>query len=484
MKKEKSLQEVAEQEIVFVSALDLLTNSHSVNDSSLKRVSGYPHDNDDRYCHDNTSLPAVTADHTAAISNLCFPFTLKPDQVKAAEAWLANLCRGSIIYGSGTGKTEIAFECARRAANLKKTDNMDDCCFNILLLVPRIVLVEQNYRRLIRYGIPPEKIGQYFGEEKQIREITICTYHSALRNLGIIKRANMVIFDEVHLVKGGFSKMFDAVNNEKQDKALLGLTATIDENDPTNTTILSLLPPVRKYLIKDAVIDKRLAKPIVFPIKVGLTEKEQIRYNEHSKKIRSISKRFKRFDAKGMMELMKQNGFPRWQANAWFSNVRKRKQLLAASENKLAAAVKLIAEKHPRQKVMIFSETLESVRELKQLLKIRGIDSAIIESKTPSFRRQKILSKWGKQFYALLSVHTLEIGYDVPEAQIEIILATTSNMNQVVQRIGRVLRKIDGKETALIYLIYVSDTKDDSTLEVVRKAIETSGGTSESNNNI
>ena len=74
----------------------------------------------------------------------------------------------------------------------------------------------------------------------------------------------------------------------------------------------------------------------------------------------------------------------------------------------------------------------------------------------------------------------IEIGYDVPEAQIEIILATTSNMNQIVQRIGRVLRKIDGKETALIYLIYVSDTKDDSTLDVVTKAIETSGGANES----
>ena len=53
-------------------------------------------------------------------------------------------------------------------------------------------------------------------------------------------------------------------------------------------------------------------------------------------------------------------------------------------------------------------------------------------------------------------------------------------MNQIVQRIGRVLRKIDGKETALIYLIYVSDTKDDSTLDVVTKAIETSGGANES----
>lgn len=69
----------------------------------------------------------------------------------------------------------------------------------------------------------------------------------------------------------------------------------------------------------------------------------------------------------------------------------------------------------------------------------------------------------------------MEISYDVPEAMIEIILATTSNMNQIVQRIGRVLRKADGKDSALVYLVYVSDTKDDGILALVRRAVETSG---------
>lgn len=94
---------------------------------------------------------------------------------------------------------------------------------------------------------------------------------------------------------------------------------------------------------------------------------------------------------------------------------------------------------------------------------------------TPGYKRQKILSEWGKKFCAHLSVHTLEISYDVPEAMIEIILATTSNMNQIVQRIGRVLRKADGKDSALVYLVYVSDTKDDGILALVRRAVETSG---------
>jgi superfamily II DNA or RNA helicase len=384
-----------------------------------------------------------------------------------------------VIYGSGTGKTEIAFECARRLAELRTKDDKSRKRFAILFLVPRIVLVEQNYNRLIKYHIPRENVGKFFGEEKQLNEITIATYHSALANLAVLKYADMIIFDEVHLVRGAFSRIFDAIR-KSPDIALLGLTATIDEQDSRNATILSFLPPVRRYLIRDAVIDKRLAKPIVIPIEVKLTVSEQRIYDKYSTTIRNISRRFNRYDAREMMVLMKTaQGFPRWQARAWFLNVKKRKQLLASCDNKLQAAADIIAEKCAGQKIMVFSETLESVRKLKALLKGMEVESALIDSRTPSFRRQRILSGWGNRFYALLSVHTLEIGYDIPEARIEIILATTSNMNQVVQRIGRVLRKVEGKDSAFVYLIYVSDTRDDKILSTVRKAIESAGGGSE-----
>jgi superfamily II DNA or RNA helicase len=115
-----------------------------------------------------------------------------------------------------------------------------------------------------------------------------------------------------------------------------------------------------------------------------------------------------------------------------FSNVRKRKMLLASAEKKLTTAVDLIKTRHRGQKVMVFSETLESIRQLKQLLKNENLDSVIIDSKSSSYRRLKMLSEWGRKFHVLLSVHTLEVGYDVPEVGVEIILSSTSNINQVV----------------------------------------------------
>ena len=413
------------------------------------------------------------SESNTAISQLKFPFLLKEDQIDAVNAWIDNDCRGTIVYSTGTGKTEIAFECAKRVASRYHSSSTT---LYILLMVPRIILIEQNIRRLVAYGIPKDKIGAYFGERKQIREITIGTYQSIIRNLDIIRRSNMVIFDEIHLIRDTakiFSKIFDVVI-EDHKKALLGLTATLDEKDLSKyNTILTLLPPVKRYPIKNAVDDKRLAKPIVIPLKVNLTEKEQNDYDTYSAKIKRISNRFKKYDAESMTRLLRKGGFVSGMAKAWFLNIRKRKLLLSCAENKLLSALNLITKKFPNEKIMIFSETIDSISKLRDMLELEGTKAMIIDSNTNSRKRQLILNQWGREFYPLLSVHTLEIGFDIPQVRIEIILATTSNMNQVIQRIGRVIRKQEGKDLALIYVIYVSDTKDDKIHDLFKKAITT-----------
>ena len=406
----------------------------------------------------------------AAISNLKFPLELKKDQLDAVDAWLSNGFRGSIIYNVGTGKTEIAFECAKKAANT--TAKCYSSYFSILYLVPRIVLINHNLERLLNYGIPEEHIGVYFGERKQIREITISTYNSVINNLDLVRTYDMVIFDEMHLISNTaktFSKIFDVIV-EDHNKAILGLTAAIDKKDSIYNTIMTILPPVKKYTIKDAVDEDRLSRPIIIPLKVKLNDKEQKLYDCCSVKINNISHRVKKYDAKSMSLLLTRGGHVEGLVKAWFVNVRKRKAVLSCATNKLSAAVDLIKKKHPNERVMVFSDTLDSINKLKSRLESQGIKAMVIDSNMNSTERQVILSKWGRDFYPLLSVYTLEIGYDVPQVGIEIILASSSNMNQAIQRIGRVLRRNDGKDMALIYLIYVSDTKDDNILAVIEQA--------------
>jgi superfamily II DNA or RNA helicase len=438
------------------------------------------------------------------ILNLTFPFELTRDQLAAIDAWVYNAYRGSIIYSTGTGKTEIAFECARRRAinNLSSNDTrktkfdkiIDSDTSNtamILFLVPRIILIEQNFRRLLTYHMPKESLGVYFGERKEVREITISTYQSIINNLELIRHADTIIFDEMHLLTDtalSLGKMFQLLNEEERNsshkKALLGLTATIDEEHPNYKTIVSLLPPVKKYMIRDAVQDGRLANPIVIPIKSKLTIEEKVLYNSYSHRIRKISNDLNISDPQSMSIVLRKGGISARWASSWFESVRNRKNLINSAHNKIYAAVELIAAKHPRERIMVFSETIESIRKLKETLELKkGIKSMIIESKLNSKERHEILTRWGVDFYPLLSVHTLEIGYDVPQVRIAIILASTSNVNQATQRVGRILRKSEGKRSALIYTVYLSDTHDFTHLGVVRKATQSANRKGEFHHN-
>ncbi len=402
------------------------------------------------------------------ISGLRFPFELKKDQIEAAEAWIQNSFRGSVIFSTGTGKTEIAFECARRAAGLSGKER-----FTILFLVPRIVLIGQNVARLQNYGISEDHVGVYYGERKDVREITISTYQSAINNFELIRRADMVVLDEVHLVSETaveYDRIFDIIVEDSK-KAILGLTATINEKDPKYQTILTVAPPVKRYMIKDAVTDGRLVKPVVMPVEVTFTPEEQKSYDEASKAIKDISRKLQTYDPAKMTKILMRGGLRASLAKMWFAQVRKRKELLSATKQKLLKAVEIV-KRHPGERIMIFSETIDSIQQLRDVLEADGVPAQTIHNGIKPKERKEILDSWGDSYFPLLSVHTLELGYDVPQVGIAIIIASTSNINQVAQRIGRVVRKAEGKEQALVYIVYVGKTKDDNVLRVVKAAVE------------
>ena len=113
----------------------------------------------------NASIPSIL--------NLKFPFNLTKDQHKAVDAWFSNKCRGSLIYSTGTGKTEIAFECARRRAaaaaeHEKKikldNNNIVDCNNN------NNIIQKLQHRSIISYCIMVQKMVVYKGSENRIED--------------------------------------------------------------------------------------------------------------------------------------------------------------------------------------------------------------------------------------------------------------------------------------------------------------------------
>src|SRR5574341_683430 len=403
-----------------------------------------------------------------AISALKFPFDLKKDQIEAVEAWMQNGCRGSVIFSTGTGKTEIAWECARRAAEKSGAEH-----YRILFLVPRIVLIDQNVRRLLSYSIDEGSMGVYYGMRKDVREITISTYQSVINNFDLVRQADMVVLDEVHLVSETaveFDGIFDVIV-EDANKAILGLTATINEQDHRYHTILTIAPPVKKYMIRDAVSDGRLARPVVIEEKVKFTDQEQKIYDEASSTIKDISRKLQAYEPDKMTKILMRGGARGSLAKQWFAMVRRRKQVLSSTRQKLLKAVEIV-KSHPGERVMIFSETIDSIQQLRDMLEASGIPARTIHNGVRRQEREEILQSWGYDYFPLLSVHTLEIGYDVPQVGIAIIIASSSNTNQVAQRIGRVVRKVEGKELAHVYIVYVEGTKDDNMLKIVKASIE------------
>ena len=63
-----------------------------------------------------------------------------------------------------------------------------------------------------------------------------------------------------------------------------------------------------------------------------------------------------------MTMILKKGGISAKWARSWFENVRNRKNLINSDQNKISATVELIATKHSLERIMVFSETIESIK--------------------------------------------------------------------------------------------------------------------------
>ncbi len=311
-------------------------------------------------------------------------------------------------------------------------------------------------------------------KRKILKKLPLVPYQSIIKNFDLLRQSDMIILDEMHMVSKTakrLSKIFDILH-DNYDKLILGLTATIEENDPRYSEIMNLIPPIKKYMIKEAVNDGRLSEPQVILKSVKLNLEERRIYEETTSTIKDISFKLKASNPLIVSKLLKTGGQRARLAKLWFASVHKRKKLLNETNSKLNETVNIV-KNHPNEKIMIFSETIESINKISEILKKNKIPSEVIHNKVKTKQRQEILDSWGKNYFVLLSVHTLEIGFDIPSVSIAIIVSNTKNMHQLIQRIGRVIRKTDEKSQSLIYVVYVDDTKDKNILNLVRASLQT-----------
>jgi superfamily II DNA or RNA helicase len=149
-------------------------------------------------------------------------------------------------------------------------------------------------------------------------------------------------------------------------------------------------------------------------------------------------------------------------ANKWLSKWSERRELLAETPAKQQALLQMLPAIEAASKTLIFTQSIASAEAIAEGLRTVGTAVEAHHSQITRVEQAAILERFALgDCRVLVSVRTLEEGIDVPDADLAIIVATSKQRRQMVQRMGRVMRrKSDGRDARFI-LLYVRFTDED-----------------------
>lgn len=207
-------------------------------------------------------------------------------------------------------------------------------------------------------------------------------------------------------------------------------------------------------------------------MKVKLTEQEYSKYEEYTDQISKVSRilfsRFPELEATKPSEFFKKLGslYEKTQDNViarYTSLLNARKGIIHTSRSKLAALKWLISHENLKnERVLIFHERIEVAEKIFEYLEERSFKVGIYHAHLPLDKRLENISNYRKgNINILVSCRALDEGFDVPESNTGIIVAGTSSVRQWIQRMGRILRRMPGKEFSRIYVVFVDIVEKD-----------------------
>src|SRR5205823_6089214 len=117
-------------------------------------------------------------------------------------------------------------------------------------------------------------------------------------------------------------------------------------------------------------------------------------------------------------------------------------------------------------RVILFHESIDEVVRLFLQLRGEGVAAVMEHSDLPGELRDASLELFRSGVApVIVSARSLIEGFNVPEADLGVIVASSSSTRQRIQSIGRVLRRyqsVSGQEKASrICVLYVRDSVDD-----------------------
>ena len=388
---------------------------------------------------------------------------LRPYQKEAVENWIENKNRGIFEMATGTGKTFTAIGCIDQIRkNNKKTLIVIACPFDNLERQWNKELKKWGFDSRITSGDVNwhqhmgDNISLLKSSETQDFFILITTYKtfSSDKFVKLIERSGitkLLIADEVH--NAGSSGNILGLSNAYDYR--LGLSATLERYfDPDGTQMLEKFFGNTVYALDlaTAIQKEFLVNYYYYPIYVDLNEDEYERYGALTRVIARLWNSKSRKDRE-MLEM----------------TLLKRARIIRDAESKIEKFSEWITEHNNDAKYSLIYCSEKQMTCVKNILNKNGIINREITAKNPTDPKQRvdIINQFSTGHYdAIVANRVLDEGADIPAAKNCIMLASTGNPKQFIQRRGRVLRKFTGtyddkskKENANIYdILVIPDT--------------------------
>jgi superfamily II DNA or RNA helicase len=427
--------------------------------------------------------------------NLLGGIPLRDWQAECRERWFGSSKRGVVKVVTGAGKTIMALGIIEALQNRACPD------LRVAIVVPTIVLQDQWYDLLTGFGnLPASAIGLVGGSHRDSfdddKRILVSVLNSAATKLPKMSESLshplMLVVDECH--RAGSAQM-SAVFGTKRSFSL-GLSAT-PEREAKDAEDLDIPEDseIPEEHFDDSIIGRELG-PIIYELgykealEAGILAKfelqhyglplepeERTRYEKISREITDLRRMLQSQPGARGMDGGALVGWARKQAARGKSGISsqaasyvaltgQRKQLVYHAKARGSAVEKLLQQaldESSSSRILLFHESISEVMRLFAALRLKGIPAVAEHSQlSDSLRAESLHLFRSGAARVLISAKSLIEGFDVPAADVGIVVASSSSVRQRIQTLGRILRKKPGEErTATLHILYMSETTDE-----------------------
>ncbi len=324
-----------------------------------------------------------------------------------------------------------------------------------LIIVPTQALIYQSWvPKLSHYGF--EDIGEYYAYAKRLGSVTLTTFSSSISHPELLDGVEAIVVDEIHHL-GARTALERLLPKMLEKEYVLGLSSVPEREDNAHEFFLREFP-----ICYELTLGEALRRGYVSPIRLikvpsKMRGEERSRYEALTRKIQEAF----RFCGNDLTKWRScyDPSRKKYVGQQGIRAIMLRKKLLSNIEAKKEQVLKIVRS-HSEERILLFSESIDSIEKIREHLIENGVPCETFHSRIEPSRKQEILDEWGRSFQVLLSCRALEEGMDVKEVAVGILITNGASKRQYVQRLGRIIRPMEGKE-AKFYIVYSENTVEE-----------------------